>query len=118
MTTMSDAESDGVNSAAAVEPESGRPDVELVRVIDRTIHVSEVDRRKETDHTVRNNSDEEVNYVFLPLREFKLNLEVHDEDGRQLNFFPNAEVAEMVDRARNRDENLRDRLKHRFGRAK
>lgn len=88
--------------------------IELVRVIDRTIHVSPVDRKKETDFDIRNVSGEEVNYVFLPLREFKPNLQVYDEDDRILNYYPDSEVRDLVDRVKDEDEEAYKAMQHRF----
>lgn len=67
-------------------------DIQLVRVIDRTVHVSPVDREKEMDYVISNPTNEEFNFVFLPLREFKRNLRLFDEDGTQLNFYENRRV--------------------------
>lgn len=91
--------------------------IELVRVVDRTIHVSPTDRKKEVDFTVRNPTDEEFNFLFLPLREFVRNLKVHDEDGLRLNVYPNAYVEDMLERVRERDEDGYRRMQHRFKHA-
>lgn len=91
--------------------------IELVRVIDRTIHVSPTDRRKEVDFTIQNPTDEEFNYVFLPLRQFERNLKVHDENGMQLNVYPNAYVEELLEGAKERDEEGYERLQDRFKHA-
>ena len=78
-------------------------DIRLVRVIDRTVHVSPVDREREMDYVISNPTDEEFNFVFLPLREFKRNLQLFDEDGTKLNFYENRRVEEMINRLRKTD---------------
>ena len=44
------------------------------------------------EYTLRNTGPEELYQVFLPLNAFLANLQVLDEDGRQLNYLPNREV--------------------------
>lgn len=78
-------------------------DLELIRVIDRTIHVSPLDRERETDYVISNPTDEEFNFIFLPLREFKRNLQLYDEDGTKLNYYPNRRVDRMIERAKRFD---------------
>lgn len=98
---------DGATSAESRGGGSRRqntPRVELVRVIDRTIHVSPTDRTKAVDFTVRNPTDESFNFLFVPLRQSERNLEVHDEDGMRLNVYPNASVEDMLERGKHRDE--------------
>lgn len=91
--------------------------IELVRVIDRTVHVSPTDRKKEVDFTVRNPTDEEFNYLFLPLRQFVRNLKVHDEDGVQLNVYPNSYVENLLDNVKERNKEGYRRMQHRFKHA-
>lgn len=84
--------------------QSGHPkDVRMVRVIDRTIHVSPVDREREIDYVVNNPTSNEFNFLFLPLREFKRNLQIYDEDGSQLNVYENRRVEDMIKRQRESD---------------
>lgn len=91
--------------------------LELVRVIDRTIHVSPTDRKKEVDFTVRNPTDKEFNYLFLPLRQFERNLKVHDESGIQLNVYPNAYVQELLDEIEEHDEKGYEHIQQQFKHA-
>lgn len=98
------------------EQESASNQVELVRVIDRTIHISSADRKKEVDYTVRNNSSDELNYIFLPLRQFEVNLRAYDEEGTQLNYYPNDEVERFLENAKEENkagyQSLERRFKH------
>lgn len=66
--------------------------VELVR--ERWIfdHLAPDVRTITLEYTVRNTGPEDLYQVFLPLNAFLANLEVLDEDGRQLNYLPNREV--------------------------
>jgi hypothetical protein len=80
------------------------PHIELIRIIDRTIHVSPIDRKKEVDFTVRNNSEQDFNFLFLPLREFARDLQVRDEDEQRLNIYPNSEVKEMIEERKDEDK--------------
>ena len=89
--------------------------VELVRVINRATHVSPTDRNREKEFVVRNNSNEEKTYIFLPLVEFRLNLEVYDEDGIKLNYFPNNEVNNLLDTLKETNKEAYESIEERFG---
>lgn len=95
---------------------SPQKDIQLVRVIDRTIHVSELDRQKEVDYVIRNPTDDEFNFVFLPLRQFERNLEVFDEDDSKLNVYPNRIVEDWLDNYKKIDHEgwlqVQQRFKH------
>lgn len=93
------------------QQKSPEKDIQLVRTVDRTIHVSPMDRRKEVDYTVRNPTDSTFNFVFLPLPQFERNLEVFDEDGRKLNYYPNR-IVENWRESRPREDQLE--LKQKF----
>ena len=80
------------------EQDGHHKDIRMVRVIDRTIHVSPLDREREMDYVISNPTNEEFNFVFLPLREFKRNLQLFDEDGTQLNIYENRRVEDMIER--------------------
>lgn len=112
----------GENMKTEMTEEEGKQEgtsaqVELVRVMDRTIHVSSLDRKKEVDYTVRNNSDEELNYLFLPLRRFEVNLQVYNEEGTLLNYYPNNEVEEILEQAKKGNEAGYQPLEKRFEHA-
>lgn len=92
--------------------------IELVRVIDRTIHVSPTDRKKEVDYHVRNQSDKELNFIFLHLRRFARNLQIYDEDGIQLSYYPNDEVKTMVKKAKKDNPKRHAAIKEQFDRWK
>jgi len=89
--------------------------LELVRVVDRTDFVSPTDYNREKEFVVRNNTNEPKNYIFLPLGGFRLNLEVFDEDGTKLNYFPNDEVESLLDEVKEADEDEYARIEQRFG---
>ena len=91
--------------------------IKLIRTIDRTIHVSSIDRKKEVDYVVENTSDKEYNYLFLPLEEFERNLKVYDEDGTLLNIFPNSKVKRWLEEIRKDDESKYEQIQHRFKHA-
>lgn len=91
--------------------------IKLVRVVDRTIHVSPTDRKKEVDFTVQNLTDQEFNFLFLPLRQFERNLKVRDEDGMRLNVYPNSYVEDILDQVKERDKEGYQRMQHRFKHA-
>ncbi len=67
-------------------------DVELVRERWSFEHRAPDARSITLEYTVRNTGPEELHQVFLPLPAFLANLQVLDEDGRQLNYLPNREV--------------------------
>lgn len=110
---MTSNENSVTSSSSGAHP-ADHSHIELVRIFDRTIHVSTIDRKKETDFTIRNVSDQDVNYVFLPLREFKLNLQIYDEDGQRLNYYPNDEVESFVEQMKDEDEGAYQQMQHRF----
>lgn len=89
--------------------------VELVRVINRVTHTSPTDRTWEKEFIVRNSSDINKDYIFIPLVEFRLNLEVFDEDGTRLNYFPNSEVDSLLDKLQNDSEEEYEAIEQRFG---
>ena len=88
--------------------------LELVRVVDRTTHDSTTDRNREKEFVVRNNTSKPKDLLFLPLVDFRIDLEVHDEDGTKLNFFPNDEVEEFVDELKKRDPEAHASIKEKF----
>lgn len=113
-------EEDASTPAVEQQQQSNEQDIshiELVRVIDRTIHVSPVDRKKEVDFVVLNNSDEEFNYLYLPLREFERNLQVQDENGDLLNVYPNSKVKQWLASLKEEDKEGYERMEHRFKHA-
>jgi hypothetical protein len=66
--------------------------IDLVRVINRTIHFSTIDRKKKIDFQIRNPGEEPKYSIFLPLRKFATNLQVKDATGKQLAYYPNSYV--------------------------
>jgi hypothetical protein len=74
--------------------------VELVR--ERWIfdHVAPDVRSITLEYTVRNTGPEALYQLFLPLNAFLANLEVQDEDGRELNYLPNREVERALQGAK------------------
>jgi hypothetical protein len=88
--------------------------VELVRVINRARHVSPTVRTWEKEFIIRNNSDKNKSYIFIPLIEFRLNLEVFDEDDTQLNYFPNDEVDELLTELKDKSEKSYKKIEKRF----
>jgi hypothetical protein len=66
--------------------------VELVRERWVFDHTAPDVRSITLEYTVRNKGPDELFQVFLPLNAFLANLQVLDEDGRQLNYLPNREV--------------------------
>jgi len=95
--------SDSVPEPSEDEQRGHHKDILLTRVIDRTVHVSPVDREREMDYVINNPTNEQFNFVFLPLREFKRNLQLFDEDGTQLNFYENRKVEDMIERLKHVD---------------
>ncbi|WP_336336552.1 hypothetical protein [Haloarcula brevis] len=89
--------------------------IELVRVVNRIKHISPTDRNREKEFIVRNNADEEKTYIFLPLVDFRLNLEVFDEDETKLNYFPNREVDNLLSELKQVDPDAHENIKNRFG---
>jgi hypothetical protein len=116
---MSDEEGESTSNAEQKQgaKEQDISHIELIRVIDRTIHVSSIDRKKEVDFVVLNNSDEKFNYLYLPLREFERNLQVQDEDGKGLNIYPNSKVKKWLDSLKEEDKEGYERMEHRFKHA-
>jgi hypothetical protein len=66
--------------------------VELVRERWVFNHAAPDVRSITLEYTVRNTGPDELYQVFLPLNAFLANLQVLDEDGRQLDYLPNREV--------------------------
>lgn len=66
--------------------------VELVRERWTFDHTAPDVRAITLEYTVRNTGTEDLFQIFLPLNSFLANLEVLDEDGRQLDYLPNREV--------------------------
>lgn len=86
-------------------PRNTSPGIRLIRVIDRTIHISSTDRQREVDYTIQNDTDDSTfNFVLLPLRKFERNLKVYDEDGTRLNYYPNSFVKESLGNGRSNSE--------------
>jgi len=98
--------------------ETGEAALELIRVIDRTDFVSPTDYDREKEFVVRNNTDEFKNYIFLPLGDFRLNLEVFDEDGTKLNYFPNDEVEDLLKEVKQDNPEEYSQIEDRFGEIK
>ncbi len=67
-------------------------EVELVRERWTFEHTAPDARSITLEYSVRNTGSEDLFQVFLPLPAFLANLQVLDEDGRQLNYLPNREV--------------------------
>ncbi len=67
-------------------------EIELVRERWTFDHTAPDARSITLEYTVRNSGSEDLFQVFLPLPAFLANLQVLDEDGRQLNYLPNREV--------------------------
>ncbi|SDY52718.1 hypothetical protein [Halopenitus persicus] len=95
--------SGSVQESSEYEQSGHHKDIRLVRVIDRTAHISPVDREREIDYVINNPTDKEFNFVFLPLREFKRNLQLFDEEGTKLNFYENRRVEGMIDQLKQKD---------------
>ncbi len=70
--------------------------VELVRERWLFDHTTPDVRSITLEYTVRNTGREDLFQVFLPLHAFLANLQVLDEDGRELNYLPNREVQETL----------------------
>lgn len=92
--------------------------LELVRVIDRTDFVSPTDYDREKEFVIRNNTSSAKNYIFLPLGNFLLNLEVFDEDGTKLNYFPNDEVEDILAEIKAESPGEFHRIQERFSQSK
>lgn len=95
----------------------GPAHIELVRVRHRTIHISPQNWQREIEYTVRNGTSEEFNYLFLPLRGFVRNLQIHDENGDLLNYYPNREVEAILESVKDSDADAFQRMRHRFKHA-
>lgn len=103
----------------ALDPREKRDaPLELVRVIDRTGFVSPTDYDREKEFVVRNNTDESKNFIFLPLGDFRINLEVFDEDGTKLNYFPNDEVESLLEDVEAKSEEEYSKIQERLGETK
>lgn len=107
----------GTTTFAASSAGSPAPShIELVRIMNRMIHISPTDRKREIDYTVLNNSDEEFNFLYLPLRQFVRNLQIVDEDGTRLNYYPNFVVNNILDAIKEKDyagyQRFQGRFKH------
>lgn len=74
--------------------------VELVRERWTFDHGAPDVRSITLEYTVRNTGSEDLYQVFLPLPSFLANLQVLDEDGRQLNYLPNREVERALQEAK------------------
>ncbi len=74
--------------------------VELVRERWLFDHAAPDVRTITLEYTVRNTGPEDLYQLFLPLNAFLANLQVLDEDGRQLNYLPNREVEQALREAR------------------
>lgn len=70
--------------------------VELLRVIDRTVHESPRKRRREIEFHVYNPTATNLGLTLLPLEEFAEDLRVLDEDGTRLSLLPNRTLEDMV----------------------
>lgn len=92
--------------------------LELVRVVDRTDFVSPTDYDREKEFVIRNNTNESKNYIFLPLGNFRLGLQVFDEDGTKLNYFPNEEVENILDDVKEENEDEYSEIEDIFGEIK
>ena len=75
-------------------------EIELVREEWIFDHTAPDVRSITLEYTVRNTGAEELFQIFLPLNAFLANLQVLDEDGRQLNYLPNREVEVALDEVR------------------
>lgn len=93
---------------------SGNDVLELVRVVKRKKHKTFTDQKEEADFVIRNNTDGEKGYIFLPLKQFKPNLEIFDENGTKLNIFPNSEVEELLETIKKDDPDAYQDIKSRF----
>lgn len=100
------------------EDPSGPAHVKLVRVIDRTTHVSSRARTRELEFHVRNDTENEYIVLHLPLPEFVTNLKIFDEDGRRLSYYPNAEVKELLAELAKEDPEAFERFQRRFKHAR
>lgn len=112
--------SDEPPSERSVQEENqrdGPAHIELVRVRHRTSHISSQNWQREIEYTVRNGTDEEFNYLFLPLRGFVRNLQIRDENGDLLNYFPNREVEAMLESVKDSDTKAYHQMEHRFKHA-
>lgn len=67
-------------------------EVELIRERWTFEHRAPDSRAITLEYSVRNTGREDLYQLFLPLPAFLANLQVLDEDGRQLNYLPNREV--------------------------
>ena len=95
--------------------EPGHAALELVRVIDRTDFVSPTDFDREKEFVVRNDTEKEKNYILLPLGDFRINLEVYDEDKSKLNYFPNDEVEGLLESVKQENKEAYNQIQNRFG---
>lgn len=91
--------------------------IELIRIMNRHIHISPIDRKREIDYTVENTSDKIFNFLYLPLKQFVRNLQIIDEDGSRLNYYPNHVVKDILDEIKKKDKAGYQRFQHRFKHA-
>lgn len=105
-------------SASEGSDETRGTTLELVRVVDRTDFVSPTDYNREKEFVIRNDTAESKNYVFLPLNGFRLNLEVFDEDGRKLNYYPNDEVEDLLEDIEEENEDQYEHIQESLGGSK
>ncbi len=75
-------------------------EVELVRERWSFDHLAPDVRSITLEYTVRNTGADDLFQIFLPLPAFLANLQVLDEDGRQLNYLPNREVERALQELR------------------
>ncbi len=75
-------------------------EVELVREKWTFDHLAPDVRSVTLEYAVRNSGAEDLFQIFLPLNAFLANLQVLDEDGRQLNYLPNREVEQALQEVR------------------
>ncbi len=85
---------------AARRLEGRMSDIELVRERWSFDHTAPDARSITLEYRVRNRGSEDLYQVYLPLPAFLANLQVLDEDGRQLNYLPNREVEAALQEAK------------------
>lgn len=90
---MTDGETDDTSHAEGLISSS----VDIIRYTDRTIHLSPNSREKEIDLMVENTDETPVEFILVPLKEFKRNLTAYDEDSQMLNIIPKRWYKEVVD---------------------
>lgn len=95
----------------------GPTHISVVRVVDRTTHVSARARVREIEYQIRNGSGEDFIVLYLPLPRFAVNLRLFDEDGRRLNFYSNAEVKTILAELKAENPEAHERFEQRFKHA-